>query len=247
MATEYPLQEKSPFGSGSNEHQKPLLEVSELSKTFLIHHLSRQIPVFEGLNFQLEQGQFLRITGANGHGKSTLLRCLYRTYRVTSGKAIYRSESGQIDLANAPDIDIASLRDREIGYVVQFLRPRPRVSALDLVSEPLRKQNVTKEEATERASALLSRFGLNPKLWNAFPGTFSGGEQQRVNLAQGLSVPRRLLLLDEPTASLDKTARGAIHQRLAELKEEGVTMICVFHHDEDLSDLVDDTLNVEKE
>ena len=222
-----------------------LLRVEELAKTFFIHHLERRIPVFEKVSFELVEGSFLRVIGRNGGGKSTLLRCLYRTYRSSGGQALYQSLGGAVDLAQASDIDIALLRQREFGFVTQFLRPRPRVSARDLVAEPLIRQGVEGQSARSQAEDLLHRFGLNRDLWQAYPATFSGGEQQRVNLAQGLCVPRRLLLLDEPTASLDKSARAAIAERLAELKAHGVTMIGIFHHTEDLETLVDDTLDIE--
>src|SRR5262249_23247158 len=151
----------------------------------------------------LESGQFMLVGGANGAGKSSLLRCLFRTYIPTSGSALFESTRGTIDLANAADVDIALLRREELGFVTQFLRPRPRVSALELVAEPLVDGGMTWENALEQAKKTLDSFGLKPELWSAYPTTFSGGEQQKVNLARALIAPRRLLLLDEPTASLD--------------------------------------------
>ena len=174
----------------------PLLQVEGFTKSFYVHHLGRAIPAFENLAFTLEAGQFLRIGGANGAGKSTLLRCLYRTYLPTSGVALYESQHGVIDLARAADADIITLRHEEIGFVTQFLRPRPRVSALELVAEPLLAFGVTFDAARPQAEHLLSEFGVKPDLWHAYPTTFSGGEQQRVNLARALIAPRRLLLLD---------------------------------------------------
>jgi alpha-D-ribose 1-methylphosphonate 5-triphosphate synthase subunit PhnL len=216
-----------------------LLEVAGLSKQFDIHHLQREIGVFDALSFTLEAGQFLLITGVNGAGKSSLLRCLYRTYVPTGGHAWYESLLGRVDLATAADVDMALLRRQEIAFVTQFLRPRPRVSAFDLVMEPLLEKGMDVEDASLHVEVSLSHLGLKRDVWNAYPTTFSGGEQQKVNLARALIAPRRLLLLDEPTASLDRLARAALVERLADLKAHGVAMIGVFHHPEDVSHLVD--------
>lgn len=220
-----------------------LLHVDKLTKHFYIHQLERSLPVFSDLTFTLSAGQFILITGANGAGKSTLLRCLHRNYRPTAGQAIYESRHGAIDLARAADVDMLQLRKTEIGFVTQFLRARPRVSAFDLVMEPLLHQ-VSTEEARTQASTLLEQFGLKQELWSAYPTTFSGGEQQKVNLARALIRPRRLLLLDEPTASLDQQARASLVDRLRTLKTEGVAMLGIFHHAEDVKELVDETLEI---
>lgn len=224
-----------------------LLDVSGYSKLFHIHHLGREIPVFEDLSFTLDEGQFLLVSGPNGVGKSTLLRCLYRSYLPTGGQAIYHSRSGKIDLVRAADMDILTLRNAEIGFVTQFLRPRPRVSALELVAEPLLAFTQSAAEAVEQAKIMLETFGLKRDLWDAYPTTFSGGEQQKVNLARALIAPRRLLLLDEPTASLDAHTRQSLASRLAELKAQGVALIGVFHHPQDVEHLIDDTIPLQGE
>jgi alpha-D-ribose 1-methylphosphonate 5-triphosphate synthase subunit PhnL len=217
-----------------------LLDVQGLSKGFIIHQLGRRILAFEDLSFTLREGEFILVSGANGVGKSTLLRCLYRTYLPSGGDAFYHSRHGVLNLARAADVDIARLRREEIGHVTQFLRPRPRVSALELVTEPQASPDASSNAPNNEAGAeLLAAFGLKQALWGAYPTTFSGGEQQKVNLARALAQPRRLLLLDEPTASLDAGARAALVQRLADLKQQGVAMIGVFHHAEDIQHLVD--------
>jgi alpha-D-ribose 1-methylphosphonate 5-triphosphate synthase subunit PhnL len=220
----------------------PILNVEHYSKHFTIHHLNRHIPVFHNLNFTLEAGQFLLISGPNGVGKSTLLRCLYRSYLPTAGRAIYHSSYGPIDLASAADIDIALLRREEIGFVTQFLRPRPRVNALELVAEPLLGRAADYDTAIAQAAQLLETLGLKPELWSAYPTTFSGGEQQKVNLARALIRPRRLMLLDEPNASLDAATRIALAERLVELKQQGVAMIAILHQPEYMAELIDTTL-----
>lgn len=222
-----------------------LLQVEALCKSFNIHHLERTIPAFQELDFSLDTGEFLLVTGPNGAGKSTLLRCLFRSYLPTAGHAWYQAQPGRIDLAHAADIDIAHLRQTEIGFVTQFLRARPRVTALELVTEPLLAAGMASDVAEANAKELLANFGLNPALWSAYPTTFSGGEQQKVNLARALIQPRQLLLLDEPTASLDAGARHALVERLAYLKDQGVAMIGVFHHAEDAGPLVDRKLVIQ--
>lgn len=221
-----------------------LLQVEGLTKSFTIHHLARTLPAFHGLHFSLQPGEFLLVTGPNGAGKSTLLRCLYRTYLPTGGHAWFNAMQGRIDLAGAADIDIALLRKQEIGFVTQFLKSRPRVTAQELVAEPLLATGLSAAEATARAQAALAFFDVKPALWTAYPTTFSGGEQQKVNLARALIRPYRLLLLDEPTASLDVNARQALVERLATLKREGVAMIAVLHHAEDAAALIDRRLAI---
>lgn len=227
-----------------------LLQAIHLSKRFTVHHLHRDVLAFSGLSFEVRAGEFVLVTGPNGVGKSSLLRCLYRTYLPTAGQALYHSRHGVIDLATAADVDILQLRREEIGHVTQFLRARPRVSALDFVAEPLLsgpspqwgeagRGDQDLDTAKAQAAGLLAAFGLKRELWDAYPTTFSGGEQQKVNLVHALIAPRRLLLLDEPTASLDVSARAALVDRLAQLKAQGVAMIGVFHHAEDVRGLVD--------
>jgi alpha-D-ribose 1-methylphosphonate 5-triphosphate synthase subunit PhnL len=222
----------------------PLLSVEGLTKQFDIDHLKREIGVFRNLSFTLESGQFLLVTGVNGAGKSSLLRCLYRTYMPSGGHAWYDSQHGRIDLAHAADVDIALLRRQEIGFVTQFLRPRPRVSALELVMEPLLNSGWAWEEAQLYAETWLDTLNLKREVWQGYPSTFSGGEQQKVNLARALISQRRLLLLDEPTASLDRIARAALVERLASARQHGVAMIGVFHHPEDVQHLIDGEISL---
>jgi alpha-D-ribose 1-methylphosphonate 5-triphosphate synthase subunit PhnL len=221
-----------------------LLSVENFGKRFYIHHLGREIAAFSGVDFRLRAGEFCLVSGPNGIGKSTLLRCLYRTYLPTEGTAIFESTRGGIDLASAADVDIGWLRRHEIGHVTQFLRPRPRVSALDLVAEPLVMMGLSWSEARLKACDWLEMFGLKRDIWHAYPATFSGGEQQKVNLVHALIAPRRLLLLDEPTASLDAAARAALVARLTEIKAQGVAMIGVFHHPEDVRGIIDAELSL---
>jgi alpha-D-ribose 1-methylphosphonate 5-triphosphate synthase subunit PhnL len=221
-----------------------LLAVQDLSKSFTIHALGREVVAFRAVSFTLRAGELLLVRGPNGVGKSSLLRCLFRTYMPDGGTALFRSTRGPIDLARAADVDVALLRGSEIGHVTQFLRPRPRVSALDLVAEPLLVAGTPPDEARAAAGAWLEELGLKPAIWGAYPISFSGGEQQKINLARALIAPRRLLLLDEPTAALDARARAALRARIAGLKRAGVAMVGIFHHPEDIADLVDAELQL---
>jgi alpha-D-ribose 1-methylphosphonate 5-triphosphate synthase subunit PhnL len=221
-----------------NQHP-PLLRVEGLGKTFAMHHLDSMLHAFEGISFDLHAGEFLLLKGRNGAGKSTLLRTLWRSYLPVAGHIWYQSRLGTIDLARAADVDIALLRRQEIGFVTQFLNARPRVAAQDIVAEPLRLAGYAPDEALEQARHWLGEFGVRRELWRAYPSTFSGGEQQKVNLARALILPQRLLLLDEPTASLDVGARRALVRRLGDLKAAGVAIVGVFHHPGDVADLID--------
>lgn len=216
-----------------------ILDVQNLSKGFEICHLGETFGAFEDVSFSLLAGEFVLLKGPNGAGKSSLLRTLYRSYRARTGRILFKSRKGQIDLARAADIDIAALRRDEIGFVTQFLTTRPRISAEALVAEPLRIAGEDAQMALLKARGALADFGLRENLWRAYPTTFSGGEQQKVNLARALILPRRLLLLDEPTASLDVGARAALVRRLEALKSEGVAIVGVFHHPADVEQLID--------
>ncbi|MEL6522713.1 MAG: ATP-binding cassette domain-containing protein [Pseudomonadota bacterium] len=216
-----------------------VLEIQGLTKGFSLHHLNKEIGAFEGISFSVAAGEFVLLKGANGAGKSTLLRTLYRSYLPQAGEVRFHSSFGLIDLARAADVDIAHLRRTEIGFVTQFLTARPRVSAEAIVAEPLRLAGWGADKALETARGALQTFGVKPDLWAAYPTTFSGGEQQKVNLARALILPQKLLMLDEPTASLDANARAALVARLKELKDQGTAMIGVFHHPDDVVHLID--------
>lgn len=216
-----------------------VLEIEGLSKGFSLHHLGKEIDAFDDVTFGVSSGEFVLLKGANGAGKSTLLRTLYRSYLPRAGEIRFHSRHGVIDLARAAEVDVALLRRSEIGFVTQFLTARPRVSAEAIVAEPLRLAGWAADAALSEARNALQTFGVKPDLWVAYPTTFSGGEQQKVNLARALILPQKLLMLDEPTASLDANARNALVARLQELKDQGTAMIGVFHHPDDVMHMVD--------
>jgi alpha-D-ribose 1-methylphosphonate 5-triphosphate synthase subunit PhnL len=209
----------------------PILTVEGLAKTFTLHLLGgKRVPALAPATFAVEEGAFLAVIGRSGSGKSTLLRCLYRTYLPSGGRAELRLADGTVvDLASAADDEIVALRGTEIGYVSQFLRPTPRVTATDLVAAPLVGRGVDRAEARERAAAMLRRLDLPADLLDGFPALFSGGEQQRVNLARALLALPRLLLLDEPTSALDAANQATVVALLEEARAAGTTIVAIFH------------------
>jgi alpha-D-ribose 1-methylphosphonate 5-triphosphate synthase subunit PhnL len=208
-----------------------MLWLNRVSKTFTIHiRGGLAIRSFENISFETREGSLLALTGPSGIGKSSLLKCIYRTYLPSSGQILYRRANGEaVDLAAAGDWDILTLRRTEIGYVSQFFHVMPRVPALEILMEPLVAGGSSRQEAQERAEALLSGIGLEKSLWEVYPSTFSGGEKQRLNIARALIVKPRLLLLDEPTASLDRACKEKIMEMILALKAEGTAMVGAFH------------------
>ncbi|QHT62928.1 phosphonate C-P lyase system protein PhnL [Paenibacillus lycopersici] len=222
----------------------PILQVRQLGKQFDLR-IARPMEVTPLLDvsFDIEQGRFLGIAGPSGVGKSTILKSIYRTYTPSSGSIVYQSELfGEIDLAAASERTITHLRKYEMGYVSQFLRVIPRVSATDVIAERLMSTGVEREEARMAARQMLERLNIDKKLWEGFPATFSGGEQQRINLGRAFIVRPRLMILDEPTASLDRRTTEAVIELLQDMKRQGTTMIGVFHDWEVMERLSDHIL-----
>jgi alpha-D-ribose 1-methylphosphonate 5-triphosphate synthase subunit PhnL len=210
-----------------------LLEAQGLAKTFTLHERGGlQLPVFAGVDLQVAAGECLALTGRSGSGKSSLLRCLYGNYAPSAGSVSVRHEGDAVDLARATPREVLAVRRHSVGYVSQFLRAIPRVSALDVVAQPLRQLGVAAGEARLRAAQWLARLNLAERLWELPPATFSGGEQQRVNIAHGLIAGHPLLLLDEPTASLDAANRAVVVQLIREACGRGAAVVGIFHDEE---------------
>lgn len=217
-----------------------------MSKSFQLHISQgvRVLPIRD-LSFQIEEGRFLGIAGPSGAGKSTILKCMYRTYLPSAGHIWYNSRAfGRLDLAAATERQIVRLRQTEISYVSQFLKVIPRVPTLDIVMERLLSGGMPAGQAEEQAKRMLDRLRIPSGLWQAYPATFSGGEQQRVNLARAFVTRPRLLIMDEPTASLDGEATAVVLEMMAELKRQGVTMIGIFHDREVLRNISDRVLDL---
>jgi alpha-D-ribose 1-methylphosphonate 5-triphosphate synthase subunit PhnL len=210
-----------------------LLETQDLSKTFTLHGRGGlQLPVFAGINLSVRAGECLALTGHSGSGKSSLLRCLYGNYAATAGEVRIRHDDEWLSLSAAAPREVLEVRRRSLGYVSQFLRVIPRVSTLDIVAEPLRRLGVAAQEARSQAESWLARLNLHERLWHLPPATFSGGEQQRVNIAHGLIAGHPVLLLDEPTASLDADNRRVVVELIRAARERGAAVVGIFHDDE---------------
>jgi len=210
-----------------------LLETTQLSKTFILHGRGGlELPVFSGIDLQVAAGECLALTGHSGSGKSSLLRCLYGNYGASTGEVRVRHDEGWVRLSHAEPREVLEIRRRTLGYVSQFLRVIPRVSTLDIVAEPLRRLGVAADDARTQAAQWLARLNLQERLWHLPPATFSGGEQQRVNIAHGLIANQPVLLLDEPTASLDADNRRVVVELIHAARARGAAIVGIFHDDE---------------
>lgn len=213
----------------------PILQLKDLAKRFTLHHQHGVVlPVFDSVNMLVYAGECVVLDGPSGMGKSTLLKLIYANYRASAG-AIVVTAPGQpaLDVTRASPRELVALRRHTIGYVSQFLRVIPRVSALDVVAEPLAEDAGGDEAALlaarETAKAWLARLRIPERLWPLPPATFSGGEQQRVNIARNLIKPKPLVLLDEPTASLDAANTETVVELICEARERGAAVVGIFH------------------
>jgi alpha-D-ribose 1-methylphosphonate 5-triphosphate synthase subunit PhnL len=217
-----------------------LLNVTGVSKIFTLHTQGgAQITALNNVEINVKAGECVALFGPSGVGKSTLLRLLYGNYSAQSGSISINHKDQIVDLVNAPPRVILDIRKHTIGYVSQFLRVIPRVPAVEVVAEPLLSRGWPHENAINRAEELLDRMRLPRGLWSLSPVTFSGGEQQRVNLARGFAARFPLMLLDEPTASLDRNNRIRVVALIDEAKSNGAALLGIFH-DDDIRERVSD-------
>lgn len=220
------------------ETVSPRIIVEGLSKTFVLHNQgSAAIPVFRALELAVRPGECVVLAGDSGVGKSTLMRAIFGNYLPSSGSVRVLHDGAYVDLSSAPPHQVLDIRKRTMGYVSQFLRVIPRIATLDLVMEPLLENGVDRAEAEARAVALLSALRLPEEHWRLPPATFSGGEQQRVNIARSFIREYPVLLLDEPTASLDAANRAIVVELIQAALARGAAMIGIFH-DLDVRDRV---------
>ncbi len=217
----------------TDEKKTPAIRVEKLSKTFVLHvQGGARLPVFANLSLEVAAGECVALYGPSGTGKSTLLRSLYANYKPGSGHVWVRHGDEWVDMAGAAPHRVLEVRRRTVGYVSQFLRVIPRVPARDIVAEPLHALGVSLGEARAKAESLLARLNIPEAMWDLAPATFSGGEQQRVNIAHGFAVDYPILLLDEPTASLDAGNRAVVVDLINEAKARGAAVVGIFHDDE---------------
>ena len=210
-----------------------MIEITGAEKTFIMHLQGGvELPVVRGVSFHVAPGECVVLAGPSGAGKSSILKMIFGNYRCDGGRIGIQHEGEMIDLASAEPRKILSVRRNTIGYVSQFLRAVPRVATLDVVAEPLLANGMARSDAREQAGALLRTLNIPERLWPLPPSTFSGGEQQRVNIARGFISELPILLLDEPTASLDAVNRAVVVDLIDEKKRQGVAMVAIVHDDE---------------
>lgn len=220
------------------------LRVENLSKTFVLHHQnSIRLPVLSDASLEVNAGECVVLHGHSGSGKSTLLRSLYANYLPDEGSIWVQHQGEWLDMVQAPARQILAVRRQTIGWVSQFLRVIPRISALDVVMQPMLELGYERQVCEQKAAALLTHLNVPQRLWHLAPSTFSGGEQQRVNIARGFVVDYPILLLDEPTASLDATNSAAVVSLIDQAKARGAAIVGIFH-DEAVRDHVADRLHV---
>lgn len=227
-----------------------MIAVEGLYKTFTLHQQGGvRLCALENIHMRVRAGQCVALHGPSGAGKSTLLRTLYGNYRASAGHIRIRHRQGTVDMCTAQPRKVLELRRETLAYVSQFLRVIPRVSAVDIVAEPLLTPqpgmaSPDLQEARERAEGMLERLRIPRRLWNLAPATFSGGEQQRVNIARGFIRPSPVLLLDEPTASLDAANRELVVNLIEEAKDRGAAIVGIFHDDAVRETVADECLKM---
>ena len=210
-----------------------MIEITGAEKTFTMHLQGGiALPVVQDVSFDVEPGECVLLAGPSGAGKSSILKMIFGNYRCDAGRIDIRHEGRKIDLATAEPRQVLDVRRATIGYVSQFLRAVPRVATIDVVAEPLIVNRVPRPVAQLRAGELLRRLNIPERLWALPPSTFSGGEQQRVNIARGFISDLPVLLLDEPTASLDAANRAVVVELIGQKKRAGVAMVAIVHDDE---------------
>lgn len=206
------------------------LQADDIQKTFILHlQGGKRLNVLKGVHLNLKGGECVALTGPSGIGKSTFLRILYANYKPDAGKVLVSHRGQWINTVEAEPYLILDIRRHTIGYVSQFLRVIPRIPALELVMEPLQRLGLSPDESRLQAQGLLRRLNIPEFLWSVSPTTFSGGEQQRINLARALIYPYSILLLDEPTAALDEKNRAVVIQLIQEALAKGTAVVGIFH------------------
>jgi alpha-D-ribose 1-methylphosphonate 5-triphosphate synthase subunit PhnL len=222
-----------------------ILRIDNLSKDFYLHNPGLEIKSCHAINLTLNKGEFIGIVGLSGAGKSTILKCINRSFLPTQGAIWYESEAfGRINLAAATEREILHLRRTEIGYVSQFLNVMPRTTAKEHVMNALIDMGADTGSAEADAKEMLSYFKLPDSLWDIYPTTLSGGERLRLNLAHAMVKKPRLLMLDEPTASLDSKTKILVRDMLQKLKGMETSMIGIFHDIEFMEGVCDKVFNI---
>jgi alpha-D-ribose 1-methylphosphonate 5-triphosphate synthase subunit PhnL len=227
----------------ARNHEQINVRVDGLNKTFVMHLRGGiALPAVDNLSFSLSAGECAVLSGPSGAGKSSVLKMIHGSYRADGGSIVLQNRSTAIDIVQATPREILWLRNHVIGYVSQFLRVIPRVPTIDIVSAACQCDGPI---ATDQAAGLLTRLNIPERLWSIPPQTFSGGEQQRINIARGFASSRSILLLDEPTASLDAENRAVVVDMIEEKKRQGVAIIGIFHDEHVRSAVADRIVDIQ--
>jgi alpha-D-ribose 1-methylphosphonate 5-triphosphate synthase subunit PhnL len=222
-----------------------MLQADHVGKTFTLHLQGGiRLPVLDGVALTVQPGECVALMGPSGAGKSTFMRSLHGNYRIDRGRILVRHHGAMVDIASADPRTILAVRRDTLGYVSQFLRVVPRVSALNIVAEAAMARGAAADAAHDQARQLLLRLNIPARLHALPPATFSGGEQQRVNLARGFVAGHPVLLLDEPTASLDAENAGIVVSMINEAKARGAAIVGIFHDTAVRDAVADSTLTV---
>ena len=217
-----------------------VLYAKEIDKTFTLHNQGGiELPVLENITLELKQGECVALSGVSGSGKSSLMKALYGNYGINGGEIWVKHSNQWLDLAQLAPHEVIAVRHKTVGYVSQFLRVIPRVSALDVAAEPLIHLGLDIDKARHKIQELFSLLNLPERLWQLSPTTFSGGEKQRVNLARALAVDYPILLLDEPTSALDAANTDIAIALLKQKKQKGVALLTIFHDEKIKKQLCD--------
>jgi alpha-D-ribose 1-methylphosphonate 5-triphosphate synthase subunit PhnL len=220
----------------------PVLELRDVAKSFTMHLQGGvRLAVVAGVAFSVRAGECVVLAGPSGAGKSSILKMIFGNYRCEQGRILVQDGAESFDIATASPRQMLELRNATIGYVSQFLRAVPRVPTIDVVAEPLIVNGMPRETAHAKADTLLHRLNIRDALLQLPPATFSGGEQQRVNIARGFLPELPILLLDEPTASLDADNRAVVQNLIQEKKQRGTAIVAVVH-DEHVRDAIADRI-----
>ena len=223
-----------------------MIKLEGVAKTFVMHLRGTILPVVRQVSFEVHAGECVVLDGPSGSGKSSILKMIFGNYRVDAGRILVSDGRAWVDVARAPPREILRMRRSVLGYVSQFLRTIPRVGALDVVAASARDCGLEAQTAHTRAAELLARLAIPERLWQLPPATFSGGEQQRVNIARGFVAMHPVLLLDEPTAALDRNNRAVVVDCIRQRKRSGAALVGIFHDEDVKRQVADRTIDVSR-
>ncbi len=205
--------------------QSIILQLQKIRKSYYLG--KQELPVLKGIDLDIKKNEYVALMGPSGSGKSTLMNILGCLDSPTGGKYILNGQ----DVSRMPDDALASVRNKEIGFVFQQFNLLPRLTALENVALPLIYSGIGKKERTERAEQVLGKVSLQDRMKHK-PNELSGGQNQRVAIARALVNNPAIILADEPTGNLDSKTSHEIMDILTQIQEDGNTVILVTHEED---------------